>query len=830
MQHLSSQNASTLPTWLKEYAEQAPESIERDGVFKHLAKLSEDELQLRAAEIKRLLRNSGFIEFGENLQWQLDPIPLLMPPQEWQHICDGIRQRIRLLSRVLEDINGPQSLMTGGVIRSTELLGHPDYLRERFTLPASEQGLFLVAMDIGRDSQGQYQIIQDHCQFPRGLGLLLENRIIARRVMSEEFAECGVYRVADFFKQLRQAITDSTPSHDPRVVILISGPDDIYYSEQAYLATYMGYTLVRSADLTVRKGKVWLKALDGLKPVDVILRWIEDRYLDSLEQSEYSDQGVVGLLQAVRLGNVKLLNPFGNALLQIPAIKNNLAAIAQQMLGESLILSEPTTLACDQLSPAQWPEHELRSHHDRHFRLDGHRHQAQIGELLAQPSAQSDYYFWRKVDLQQLPFWHNRSLEVQPVLFRCFALYHKGRVEILPSALCSSIANGGNQVRIKDTWVQASHQLESPVPVQQQLRSRKKMADLALLEGLIPSRTAENLYWLGCGLERCENLTRLLRLFIDRKSELAMYPDERNRLSVTELGKGIFHNQLVYPYASEASAETTPPGNKAIMLQALQSTNMAGSLYNGLTMVISCAMQVRELLSYDSLRIIENLEIEQRRLTKLNEATATHISQSIMDRVISHLMAFNGSIFDTMSVSNGSFMIEMGRRIERCTQLVAMIETLLTQVQPDIEQFDLLEAVLIAQVSAVTHCRRYRMHQSVATCLELLLLDAQYPRSLMYQVEKLRQLSKKLPLRNSVSSMRPIEKLLLQLQADGIVLDKEELLQESEGNRTRLLALMTQFRQHLAALQEVMQTQYFSHTKRAVKLNWSGSIESRGEY
>gem|GEM_PF-404759 len=827
-----------MPSWLQDFAQQHHTDAQTQALFQHLVKLSEDDIQGRSAEIKRLLRNSGFIESGEALKWSLDPLPMLVSEPDWQTISSGIAQRLRILKYVLDDLNGEQSLLARNIIPVRDLLQHPHYLRERHTIPASEQGLFLTAFDIGRDADGNWHVLQDHCQFPRGLGLMLENRIIARRVMSGEFAEVGVQRIADFFQLIQQAVHEQARGvADPRVVILTSGPDDIYYSEQAYLATYLGYTLVRSADLTVRKGKVWLKSLDGLRRVDVILRWIEDRFLDSLEQNEYSEQGIPGLLQAVRDKNVRLLNPFGNGLLQIPAIKNRLAEISRVCLGEEMIFSEPGSQARSYVDEPDWRKYELRSYHDPSVRLDGLRQADEIRKRLQQqtqqnqPIANSHYYFWPKITLDSVPFWHANQLIKKPFLLRCYALYQDGRVDVLPGAMCSSLANGdANAVlSIKDTWVQAPTTAQDntpPEPLANLPKKARRAMDMALVEGVIPSRTAENLYWLGCGLERSEYTARLIRLMIDQVSDLVMYPDSNARLSVMRLTHGIQHQNLVYPFLSNDAeeADVKAVSHKQLVIDLIQNPNSMGSLFRGIEMVRNCAMQVRELLSYDSLRIVEDIETEMFLLEKFTVATPTHELQSTLDRIIGLIMAFNGSTIDNMSGSNGSFMLQLGIRSERIQQLTAMLEFMLADDLQEAEQQSILEVVLMSQVSSVTHKRRYRMFQGVDTALELLLLDSEYPRSMLYQVEDLIRLCTKLP-RKHATQMSMAERVLFRLKSDCIIVDREELADVSDSKRLNLLSLLHKIRQHSTAFQEVIQTAYFSHTKIPRKLNWSEGLK-----
>lgn len=832
--NLSSDNKieNILPDWLAEYKKSINQSngdsplleAQLQQLSDHLALLNKEDIGHRAAEIRRLLRNSGFINANEPKRLQLDPLPLLLSQNEWLQIEQGIRQRVKLDQTILNDLGGPKTLLTQGVVSPLKLMQHPQYLRESACLPKSEQGLFMLAFDIGRDNTGQYFVLDSHYQFPGGLGLLLENRIVARRVMSEEFAECGAQRIVGFFTQLQDSINLATEHlRDPRIVILTRGPDDPFYSEHAYLATYLGYTLVRSADITVRKGNVWLKALDGLRKVDVILRWIEDRYLDSLEQTEYSLDGVPGLLQAIRSHNVKLLNPFGSSILQIPAIKNQLNEIAQTLLGETLLLANPATFSINEVNREHWSQYTLYSYINPNYKLEGTTNSQEIEQLLLNNS--DEFYFRKNIELTQAPFWQNKKLVSKPIIMRCYALTYNNEVHVLPSALCSTLPNIhlNQNISIKDTWVQSSEIIPSVIP--KLPKPARKTADMALVEGLIPSRTAENLFWLGNLLERCEDTARLVRIFVGLFTEVSMYPDIKHRTTIHYMQQGLKNQTLIYPYneVNETSDDSSSLEFKLLAQDSIKNPNNLGSVFANIRGVCNFAMQVRELLSYDSLRIIENLESEQRRLDKFSSITPTHLFQSSLDKIIGLVMAFNGSVIDSMSNSNGFFMLEIGRKMERCLQLVAMIETMLVDVLQEAEQQNMLESVLVAQVSSITHRRRYRVYQSIETGLELLLLDTEYPRSLAYQVEQLIALSQRLPqAKNKPSLLSSVEKSLLKLKAECMLVERDEIAYVVEDNRRIKLAnMMAQVKAELLSFKEILHTQYFSHTKTANKFNWS---------
>ena len=323
-------------------------------------------------------------------------------------------------------------------------------------------------------------------------------------------------------------------------------------------------------------------------------------------------------------------------------------------------------------------------------------------------------------------------------------------------------------------------------------------------------------------MQKDQRMSNLLRLLIDNVSELVMHPDSNARLAVMRLTHGIQQQALIYPYQSPAQTQDDVHGvsHKQLLVDLLQSDTLAGSLFQSLQMVHSCAMQVRELLTYDSLRIVEDIETETKLLRQLTVATATHEVLSCIDRIIGLIMAFNGSTTDTMPASNGSFMLRLGRRTERMQQLTANLDFMLADDLQGADQQSILQVVLRSQVSSVTHKRRYRMFQSVDTALELLLLDPEYPRSLLFQVEDLMTICNHLP-KKSHQHMSMAARVLFQLKSDCILVHREQLAQITEHKRHHLMALLQKVRQHISAFQEVLQTSYFLHTQSPRKLDWS---------
>ena len=823
-----------LPTWLSLYLEKNHGHDELanhsglnpahwDTLFKRLANLSAEDVSSRAIEIRQLLQN-GNIKSERDQQWRFDPLPFMFSREDWNTLEQGIKQRTLLLNYIQQDIYSQQDLLVSGQIPAQQLYQDSHYLREGFSLPSDELKLFFTALDIYRTPSGKFKVLADHCQCPLGLGLLLKNRIIARRVMAEEFAECNVQQIKEFLNLFQEGVNNFIHyMDDPRIVILTQGIDDPNYNEHAFISTYFGYTLVQSADLTVRGGEVCLKSLQGLGKINVILRWIPDKSIDSLEQTEYSLHGIPGLLQAVRQGSVKVLNPFGSGVLSSAAIQSNLAALSEQFLKQPLLLDGPKYYTVEQVEISDWPELEFGSYKETNFKLDGDLDADKIQKLISKKP--SDYYFKDKPVFSSAPFWDDGKLIAKPVVFRCYALSTESGVEVLPSALCFSAESKGLKSQggwLKDTWINTNQNIDlseqsPPVPI-------KKRMDVTLLEGVVSSRTAEHLFWLGRYLERCENTIRILRIFIDRYTELAIYPDSIRRNNVARLLTAISDQHIVYPFVEQAIQvkEFDPLGSKQTAFALLADESRGGSIINTLHFLANASVQIQELLSHDSRRILDEVNDQIKVLKHVNLNISSRAIQSILDKVIGLIMALNGSLMDCMPNSNGWFLLEMGRRIERSLQITSLTASLLTLELEQAEELGLLEAVLSSQVSLVTHKRRYRMYQSIGTGLELLLLDAEYPRSLLFQLEQINQLCQHLPTKRRQGVIAAHEKAILLSKTSCYVTEKDYLQQVTDsGVREQLIEFTHNIRVNLETFCDVLLLQYFSHTQTANKLNWT---------
>ena len=279
--------------------------------FENLGREGFADLNRRTADLQRQVRDNGITynvyadAGGPQRPWSLDLFPLILPPASWQRIEAGVLQRVRVLESILDDVYGPQELLAANLLPPALVQGHPGYLRAMHGVrPAGGRRLHIAAFDLARDAAGAWWVVTQRTQAPSGLGYLLENRLIISRLFPEAFRDLKVQRLAATYRSLLESLTTLCPCDggEPRIVLLTPGPYNETYFEHAYLARYLGLTLVEGNDLTVRDERLYLKTLKGLQPVHGVLKRLDDEFLDPLELRSDSRLGVPGLLQAVRAG------------------------------------------------------------------------------------------------------------------------------------------------------------------------------------------------------------------------------------------------------------------------------------------------------------------------------------------------------------------------------------------------------------------------------------------------------------------------------------------------------------------------------------------------
>ena len=285
----------------------------------------------------------------EPASWALDMIPLPIAEGEWTEIEAGLIQRACLLEKVLMDIYGPQDLLKNGSIPAELVFANPNFLHSCHGIkPSGNRFLTFYAADLYRGADGRFRVLRDYGSHPAGLGYALENRIVMSRVFSELYHKTQIRRLAPFFQTFHRALIQraSLRRDDPGIVLFSPGPDSPIYFEHALLSRYMGYPLVEGQDLTVRNGKVFLKKLAGLEPVEAIFRHIPDLSSDPFALRRATANGVAGLIQVCREQNIDIVNPIGSGFVDTPVLSAFLASLCRQLMGGDLLLDSHPAWWC----------------------------------------------------------------------------------------------------------------------------------------------------------------------------------------------------------------------------------------------------------------------------------------------------------------------------------------------------------------------------------------------------------------------------------------------------------------------------------------------------
>ena len=803
-----------------------------DRFIGSMSALGNEELARRWKIARQRIRENGvtYNVYGDPLgmdrPWNLDSIPLLIPPSEWNELEAGLIQRARLLNCILADLYGPQQLLRGGLLPPALVFANPGFWRPCHGMPtAVHPYLHMLAVDLARSPDGQWWVLADRTQAPSGAGYALENRTVLAETFPDLFREFQVRRLASFFRSFRDTLLNLSPSRrdNPRVVLLTPGPFNETYFEHSYLVRYLGFTLVQGGDLTVRGSRVFLKTLDGLKPVDVILRRVDDSFCDPIELRSDSFLGVAGLVEAVRAGNVVVANALGSGLIESPAFIPFLPRLSQKLLGERLKLPSVATWWCGQpqafryvldnldflvIKPA-FPAHGMEPVFGG--KLNGDERWRMITRLRERPH---EFAGQEILDLSTAPVWSQNSLTPRRVVLRAFLAASGDSWVVMPGGLARvspsldtpvvSMQRGGGS---KDTWVLSN----GPVDVFTLRHPPDRPLDLNRGEGsALPSRAADHLFWLGRYAERCEHLARVLRCILIRLTGEFGASGTSEWDSLMRL-----YDCLASPHSR--LSEEDPQGRldpwqdlEQEILSLIFEEQRSDSLNAVLSRAAQAAAHVRHSLSSDTLRIVSQFDTAH---TSAWGYASTGEALAVLNRCIGTLAALRGIEMENITRGPGWHFLGAGRRIERSIQLVNLFRTIVVPLSP--RTWATLEMLLEVADSSMTYRSRYFTVLQPAPALDLLMNDEANPRSLAFQLQELMQHCRCLSSRPSgagwpLSKQRRLEETAANLFRADIRL----LCQPGEDSiREPLDQLLAGTGAALPALSDAITHVYFSHAE-----------------
>jgi uncharacterized circularly permuted ATP-grasp superfamily protein/uncharacterized alpha-E superfamily protein len=695
---------------------------------------------------------------GTDRRWRLDPLPVMVDEAEWAGLDAALRQRAELLDAVLADLYGPRRLLAGGVLPPAAVLSHPGFLRQvdGLRLPGGRE-LVLTATDLVRDPAGGWVAVADRAQAPSGAGYAMEDRRVVAAVLAGAYRQASIARLGPFFHTVRQALRAVAPpaaGGEPRIVLLTSGPDSETAFDQAYLASMLGLPLVEGTDLVVRQGRCWLRGIDGPEPVDVVLRRMDADWCDPLELRADSRLGVAGLVRALRAGRLTVVNPLGASVLESPALLPFLPALARAVLGQDLALPSAATWWCGDDAGR---EHVL----------------AHLDTLIVKPTArgtgQGSVFGWTLSDERRAALaarisaqpwqWVGQErvrVDDEPLAacLRTYAVAHGGGYAVMAGGLArvgtGPVVSSSLGAVAKDVWVLASAQV-APSPAEAADATEAGQGAALRAPGISP-RTAENLFWMGRYAERAEDQVRVLRAVADRWDDYHARPDSAGGRALAVLLEVLTPQALEEGGEAAADDEPTAPRLPALR-DLLLDRHAASSVARSVLALHRAADTVRDQLSNDAFtplaRIERALRDEAARSRPVPDggldlgaaparAAVTAGLRPTLDRVLEGLLALSGVAAEGLTRDVGWHLLDAGRRVERAQHVV---DTLLaTLVVPRTAEVDglVLESLLLIHESAITHRRRHQSGASVATVLDLLVHDGTNPRSLAFQLDRLR--------------------------------------------------------------------------------------------
>ena len=791
--------------------------------------LGMEELVRRRDEIALLLEQDG-VTYNvataggrPHRPWELDPIPLVLSNDEWATLERGVSQRARLLDLVLADLYGPRRLLSGGSLPADVVLEDPAFLRvcDGISLPAERQ-LVVYAADLTRDSGGDWLAMGNRTQAPSGAGYAIQNRNVISKVFPTIFRNAEAMRLAPFIRTLRATLQAAAPSgvEDPSIVVLTPGPLSETAFEHAFIATQLGYPLVEGSDLVNRGGRIWLRTVSELVPVDVILRRVDAWFCDPLELLPESTLGVPGLVDATRSGTVTVVNPLGSGVLENAALSVFLPELARNLLGEDLALPSVESFWCGH---AASKSHVLANLEDMVLRPTSRRQggstidatllsRAELEELAAR--IDTDPRAWvgqRRVEPATAPLLSNDGFHPQPTVLRSFAVaagsdYHVMTGGLARTSQTSSrgpITNRTGAIA-KDTWVLSTEPetlggfwlTGAPTPAAEPAAP-------------LPSRAAENMFWLGRYSERAEAAVRLLRVVNGRRTEFEQVSEGPGAEALEALLEAVTRVTTTFPgfVGDDADQKLADPGEE--LLSLVVDADRPGTVAQAINRMFVAVEVLRDQLSVDTWLVIGSMQGRLERLESISSDRDDAVT-TVLNGLLESLLALSGLMAESMVRDHAWQFMEAGRRVERALQTTALVGALLTVDHEPAAESLIAESALTAAESIITYRRRYRSHAQVITLLDLLLDDPGNPRSLRFQLDRLDlgvgALDAARRHDDGAAALTRVQGALELLEG----VDSSRLAEVADGRRPSLQSFLWEMRQHLLGVADAIGADNFT--------------------
>jgi uncharacterized circularly permuted ATP-grasp superfamily protein/uncharacterized alpha-E superfamily protein len=797
-------------------------------LFSNIDAMGLAELGNRGNDILAKLKENGVTynvydsSDGSNRPWKLDPIPFLIEQKEWDDISKGLIQRAKLLDAIYKDIYGPRNLIKAGILPPQVVYNNAGFSPACFDvkIPADNQ-LILSAIDFARGPDNRMWVMDSRTQSPSGMGYAIENRSVISKYVPELTEGLALRRLAPFLNKFQTAISglSTNKSGQPNVVYLTPGPQTETFYEHTFIASHFGYTLVMGDDLMVRNGAVWLKSISGLEKVDVIVRRVDDEYCDPLELREDSHLGVPGLLQAIRLGNVVVLNSPGVNVLENHALLPFMKGACNYFFKEDLILPNIATWWCGQEKELKFVLENLnrliikkasgKEHHRSIFtRILSEK---QLSELRAKILANPEQYVAQEESsLRTAPSLVNGRIEPRLSVSRAFLVSDGTEYHIMNGGLTRSSADSklfviSNQLggSSKDTWI------VSDTPFQSNKRVVINNNKIDFKPAALPSKSAENLYWAGRYCERMLVTTKAINLVINVLQDNITLGGTPQSDHLEILLKALSHSTMYYPGFLEEKMISEP--YKGI-LEIIRDPKLSSSIINTLSAFLRCVTAVNDKWNHDTRTYINAIQSDFSQFDDLNESAPNRI-QRMMTKLQSRLFSFYGIFGESFPRDEAYYLFESGKLIERILAQISLTRAVFnTKCSANTEK-ELIEAVLINHNLLVYYRQMYKSFVNLETTFDLILLDEKLPYSLSYMLGKLAEYIGQLPNNTYPKRISLAAKAILEAQTKIRLADVNTLTvyDEDDHQLYNLDALLASIYTLVSGVTDLLSNQYFLH-------------------
>jgi uncharacterized alpha-E superfamily protein len=587
--------------------------------------------------------------------------------------------------------------------------------------------------------------------------------------------------------------------------------------------------LVEGADLTVRDDKVYLKTLGGLQQVDVIVRHLADDDCDPLELRADSWLGVTGLVQAVRAGNVVMANALGSSLVQCEALMAFMPGLCNRLMGSELKLPSVATWWCgqeperrhvlehfDELLIRQTFHRRIKKPHDIEPTVGAEVVAEKKGAVRGLIARQGHEFVAQELmRVSTAPSWRDGRLQPGPLVLRTYVAANGNDFMVLPGGLARVVHSDDTRAAAmsrgsdsKDIWVLSP----TAAPVTTLLGSTSAPVQLRRTGRDLPSRIADNLYWLGRYAERTESTLRALRSLIKRLSAdaatISAMPVVRRLLDIM-----VEYGQVSSPAAQEAASGKLASLERSLAM-ILYDPRCPNGMHDILRNLLRTAALVRDRLSIDAWITLNRLHQDPAFKAQAEPTLEIGAALTALNSQILTLSAFAGMEMENMTRTYGWAFLDMGRRMERAQHMVEILRT--TLLSKEAEEPGVLELLLELADSFMTYRSRYLATPQLAPVLDLLLVDETNPRSVGFQIACIEHHIDNLPREPDRPGLTKKQRMIKQLRTVLQVSDIEGLATAGkDGARKELAALFNVLGKELPALSERIAHIYFSHAEVA---------------